>query len=198
MDMRRIEIKSEIEKKEKSKRMVIGIILVAVMIIGTLGYGFLSRQETGGSNSKKESYKGVEFIMTDSGFWYAAISGYGFYFQHLPKETENISVPFARLEEYYYKPLFFVFNDGDMAAKGEIYRGLKDFTSSYPQDACLEGATCESNELPEENCSSNVIIFNVKNETNVFREENCVFIESQAEDMVRAADAFLYRLLGII
>src|SRR3989344_2602266 len=195
--MRRIEIKSEIEKKEKSKRMIIGIILVAVMLIGTLGYGFLSRLEAGGANSKKELYNGLEFVMTDSGYWYAAISGYGFYFQHLPKEAENISVPFARLEEYSYKPLFFVFNDGDMAAKGEIYRSLKDFTSAYPQDACLAGATCESNELPEENCSSNVIIFNVKNETSIHREENCVFIESPAEDMVRAADAFLYRLLGV-
>ena len=196
--MRQIETKSSKKKKESRKWMVIGIILVAVMIIGTLGYGFLSRQELGGSNIKKESYKGVEFIMTDSGFWYAAISGYGFYFKHLPKETENISVPFARLEEYYYKPLFFVFNDGDMAAKGEIYRSLKDFTSSYPQDSCLAGAECEDNQLPEENCSSNIIIFNVKNETSIHREENCVFIESPAEDMVRAADAFLYRLLGVI
>ena len=196
--MKKIEIKSETEKREKRNRTIVGVVLVAVLLIGTLGYGFLSRLEAGGANSKKELYNGIEFVMTDSGYWYAAISGYGFYFQHLPKETEIISAPFARLEEYYYKPLFFVFNDGDAAAKSEIYRSLKDFTSAYPQDACLAGAACESNELPEENCSSNIIIFNARNETSISREENCIFIESPAEDMTRVADAFLYRLLGII
>ncbi|MBI2046636.1 hypothetical protein HYT26_00525 [Candidatus Pacearchaeota archaeon] len=195
--MKKIEIKSEIEKKDRSRRIIVGVILVMLLVIGTLGYGFLSRQEAGGTNSKKELYNGREFVMTDSGYWYAAISGYGFYFQHLPKEAENISAPFARLEEYYYKPLFFVFNDGDAAAKSEIYRSLKDFTSAYPQDACLLGEECKNLDLPVENCSSNIIIFNVKNETSISREENCIFIESQADDMTRAADAFLYRILGV-
>lgn len=196
--MKKIELKSEIEKRDKSKRVIVGIVLVMVLVIGTLGYGFLSRQEAGGANSKKELYNGLEFVMTDSGYWYAVISNYGFYFQNLPKEAENISVPFARLEEYYYKPLFFVFINGDMAAKSEIYRSLKDFTSAYPQDACLAGAECKNLDFPEENCSSNVIVFDVKNETNVFREDNCIFIESPADDMTRAADAFLYRILGVI
>ncbi len=195
--MRRIEAKTAKEKREKRKGAAIGIFLVVIMVLGTVGYGFLSRQEAG-VKSNKETYKGTEFIMTEQGFWWAEISGYGFYFQHLPKEAENISVPFARFDEFSGKPLYFVLNDGSINAKSEIYRNLQAFTLRLPQDACLAGQECDNAELPEENCSSKIIIFNKGNETIVERDENCIFISSPADDMTRAADAFLYRILGII
>lgn len=49
-------------------------------------------------------------------------------------------------------------------------------------------------DLPVKDCDSNLIVFEVGNETRVYSEGNCVFIVG---DVVLGSDAFLYKLLGV-
>ena len=193
--MKKIQTKTEIERRNKRNYIIIGIVMVFVLVIGTIGYAFTSKERVE-TKKEKENYAGLEFIKTESGFWRTSVSGYEFFFQYLPKETSNITIPFVSLNEYNGKPLYFIIVNNEAA--NEISMNIGRFASRMPQEACLAGRECKNAELPEKNCSSNLIIFEEKNKTEVRREESCIFIESAYDEMTRAADAFVYKLLGIV
>ena len=58
------------------------------------------------------------------------------------------------------------------------------------QEACY--GPCEE-DLPEKNCTDNLIIWQDSPENKVYQEENCVFIDGD----MRTVDAFLYDLFGL-
>lgn len=60
-------------------------------------------------------------------------------------------------------------------------------------ESVVDEVNC-TGDLPVKDCDSNLIIFEVGNETRVYGEKNCVFIEG---DFIRGIDAFLYEVLGI-
>jgi len=182
--MRKIRTQAEIEKESRRNQMIIGGILIVLLVISTIGYGFLNKED------KKETsteYNGVEFIKQNNG-WHFEINGVDFLLQNLPQEVENISVSGGfNLQNYAEKTLYFA-GDG---SKEEILYNLGKYIERY-QDACLK--ECEKN-LPVKNCSDNLIVFEQGEETKVWQDRNCVYISG---DYIKASDAFLYKIFGII
>lgn len=188
--MRKILTQGEKEKKETRNKLIIGIILVAIMVLSTAGYSFLS-----GSEEKRTeiTYNNLKFVLNENGLWQFQTQNLDFLTSFNPQETENISVPvFKTISDFYGKPLFFV---GGGQAKQEIARNLGNFPSRM-QEACIDEKNCKG-ELPIKNCSDNIIVIEEKEEIKISQEENCIFIFSPYDEQIRAADAFIFRVLGV-
>jgi len=188
--MRKIEIKEDKEKKESRNKLIIGIILVGIMVVSTAGYAFFSTEK---SSIKKIDYRGVKFILQDDGLWHTEIQSYDFSFVFNPKDTENISISMNfTINDYASKPLYFS-SDSNRQATEEIVRNIARF-SSRTQYVCLD--ECEEN-LPVKNCSENVIAVKEINESLIKQEDKCIYILANQEEILKAGDAFIFRLLGI-
>ncbi len=192
--MRKILTQDEKEKKDTRNKIIIGVILVGIMVLSTAGYSFFSGQNE--EQVKKINYNGVEFVLNENGLWQFKIQNSEFFTFFSPEDTKNISAPiFKTANDYNGKPLFFL---GEGEAKQEIARNLGNFALRI-QDGCIKGyeAMCQE-DSPVKNCSQdNLIIIKEANYTEVSEEENCIFIFSPYEEQTRAADAFVFKVLGV-
>lgn len=184
--MQRIITPEEKERKDKRNKIIIGILLVVIMALSTAGYAFFNTEKA--DTSGKVSYNGHDFYITGN-FWTTEISGHKFYFTYLPNETASIKTT-KTLNNYQGKPLYLTENN---LAGEEIARNLGQFAERVNL-ACVSGENC-TGDLPEKNCSSNLIVIKERNFANVAENDNCVYIFSN--DSVRQTDAFLYKILGI-
>jgi len=183
------------EKKDSRNKLIIGVVLVGLMILSTAGYAFFSGGKEEGY--KKAEYKGVRFVLKENGFWNFKLQEADFLAKYLPQETENITLPYLNTAAGYSgKPLYFI---GAGPARQEIEINLWQIISRLPQDGCIKeyGELCEE-ESPMKNCSEdNIIIIQEKEEIKVEQEENCVFIYAPYDEQTRAADAFIFKILGV-
>ncbi len=187
--MRKIVPKGKEEKKRKRNQLIIGGILVAIMILSTVGYA-VNREDT---STKKLTYKGIEFILQND-YWLATIREIQFSFKYNPKETEEISAyTTLGIDNYAGQPLYV--SSDNFNAEIELYRNLDPLVLRR-QYACLQGETCK-NDYPVKNCDNNFIIIKEKNSTQIRQDGNCVFIEGKKEDAIKLADRFLYKILGV-
>ena len=203
--MRKIKSMADIERIRRRNNIILGVVMIALLVGSTAGYSLMSA-DSEDENVVEE--RGFKFVR-DSGMWRLGLDsskddpagpeGEFFSFQYLPSEVDdvdvNVSVEFG---DYSGQPLYFV-NPSEGA--GEVLNVLGKYLLRY-QEACLdsgneENSTNESvcgGDLPFKDCGSNLIIFESGNETRVYGEGNCVFIEG---DFIRGVDAFLYKILGV-
>lgn len=188
--MRAIVTKEEREGKERRNKTIIGIILVGIMIFSTAGFAFNSLRGNG-EEAEKINYNGLEFALKEDGLWHFNIQEQEFATEYNPIDTENISIPvYANLQNYLGKPLYFSFNSRNEGIN-EITRNIGRYVERT-QKVCI--TECEE-DLPVKNCTDNIIIIEKRNETLINQEENCIYILS--DDVVKAGDAFVFKLLGI-
>ncbi len=198
-NIRKIQTKEEADKKSKRNQLIVGIILVGLMILSSVGYAFV-HEDNGIGSTTKASYNGFSFLKSGE-LWGVSISGQNFYFKNLPQDTSNASVSLGsiNLNSYSAKPIYFVGFDKSYEATRELITNLGNSVLRY-QDACLNGTLCADSELPVKTCSENIIIFSEVqqssnlNQTKVYTNGNCVYITG---DYTLGADAFLYKLLGV-
>ncbi|MEM4271120.1 MAG: hypothetical protein QXO70_03445 [Candidatus Pacearchaeota archaeon] len=193
MIIKRIMSKEEKEKIESKKRKTIVIFMAVIMVLSSLGYVFMSQNRERTSKTKI-NYRGIEFNLREDG-WHFQIEGFEFVTIYSPKDTENISATiFLNAQDYYGKPLYFS-RDSSQEGIIEIEKNLNRIASRI-QYACLD-ENCS--EFAIKNCSSNniIIIKEIKNETFISQEDNCIFINALSGEIVRASDRFLYKILGL-
>ena len=170
--------------------------LVVIMLTSTVGYAFYS-SDSAGSTLKPVEEAGIEFTRTDYGYWAFNIQGYEFETKYLPSETQEIQVLTSKtLQDYSSKPFYFgLESDNDISTLGnqEIIKNLQDFISRSNY-ACL--GECEG-DYPVKNCSDNIVAFKEESQPAVIEEDGCVFIYHTTNTTEKAADAFLYRILGL-
>src|SRR3989344_9104860 len=87
--MQKILTKEEKAKKAKRNQLIIGIILIGVMVISSLGFALTSKQDK--NNPDNLNYNGIDFIRDNSGYWLFSIQGTGFATTYNPDETKDIS-----------------------------------------------------------------------------------------------------------
>lgn len=174
ISMRKLLTKEELEKKRKFRNSIISISLLLIMLFSTLGYSFLSntspQNEENDINSDKIAfqYGGKDF---------ALLSSYD--------EIKNISVDISLIPEMYSGKILYIVSKNTGVAQEIAYSLGK--LSSRVQMACY--GACEE-DLPEKNCTDNLIIWEESQESRVFQEDNCIFIEGD----MRTVDAFIYSL----
>jgi len=180
--MRKIGTQHEIEEKRRRNTIVISSALLVILFGSIVGYGFLSNPGSEDSGSEGD-------IQNVGDYWIVNVGEQRFYFLSSPEEARI--VPYyaqANINDYVGSPLYIASENEGIAH--EIASSLGRFAERV-QPACY--GKCEGN-LPEKDCSENLIVWKEAEISTIYQEGNCVFIEG---DMV-AVDAFLYRILGII
>jgi hypothetical protein len=190
--MKAIESKEDIEKRKRKNQWIIGGILIIVMLGSTFGYAFyqLSGDKT---DTTKFSYNGYNFL-DENGFWTTTIGGYKFMFKYNPSQVERIQTKLNYLSSYSGVPLYV--SSDDYIAASEIYQNLGSVVQRF-QGACLINDTnCQEN-WPIKDCSNNFIIIRLANESKIYQDQNCVFIEGKQENITQTTDEFLFWITGI-
>lgn len=195
--MRKITSREKHEKKSRRNQLIIGIVLIGIMISGTVGYSFLSKNASD-TEYNKISYNGFEFIEKE-GFWYVQIEDSLFLFRFNPRQTEidnmNTSI-IKKIDGYYNKPLYIYSEYID--AEYEIYRNMNDFVQRI-QMACLNKKECADESYPIKTCEDNFIIISESDSEipSIIQEDNCIFIRGKNEELTKLSDEFLFKILGI-
>jgi hypothetical protein len=200
--MRKIQTYQDKKRREKINRtivIVIGVILIMTMLLSTIGFGFLNRDIDNGQNQGNEvNYQGVIFQQGQGGFWFSEKDGNNLITYYNALETENIDIEFDySLEDINGKTIYYT--QGNNLAIGEISRNLEMFMKRLPQRVCLLGSDCKEEDLVK-NCSDNVIVFNennVENTIKIYKDKNCVFINSTYENQVKAIDRLVFEIFDV-
>ena len=188
--MRNIESKKEIEKKRRKNQIIIGGILIFIMMAST--FGILVDSFGKNANVEKVEYNGYEFT-NENDFWTTTIGDYEFIFKYNPTQVERIDADLRYLNSYYGVPVYI--SSEDYVSEVEIYRNMGNIVERF-QGACLEEKGCKEN-WPTKDCSNNFIIIRKANESKIYQDENCVFIEGRQENLTQITDEFLFWILDI-
>jgi hypothetical protein len=192
--MRTIITKESEARKRKRNQLIIGIILVVVMGLSTVGYSLSGVSKTGDSSSSIV-YNNIQFTKT-AGLWYAKSNELTFSFTYNPNEVEKTNNVLNAISSYFGKPLYIYSKSSN--AVTEIYRNLVYSNNIVlrMQEACPENESCNE-DIPIKNCENNFIIIKEANESRITQNNKCVIIEGKSEDLVKQTDSFLYKITGI-
>ncbi len=198
--MKRIISTEQKQKKAKRDKLLVGVILVGIMIMSTVGFAIENNLRTGtdslGNKVETVSYNGITFTKDVGSDWVFPFGASTFVTKNLPQNVSKIDFKTQfSLESYRNKPLY---TAGDGDAVYEISRNLQPFASRV-QKACLSGEKCNDNS-PEKNCTDDNIIV-VKEAGNgpqsVSQKDNCIYVIANLNDQYLYADKFIFSLLGI-
>jgi hypothetical protein len=198
MAVRKIVSREEMEKRDRKKKIIISIVLAVIMLFSTAGYAFFSNDGTI-TKVEKVTYKGTEFTKTDYGTWQFTKEGYTFETQFNAQEVENITVSINKdLDIYSGETLYFGINakeDISTSGDNEIIRTMGAFAERIDFSCLYENCT---EDKPIKDCSSNnVLIFIESNSSKVTENEKCIYLYYLPQEDAKAADAFLFNLLGL-
>ena len=180
--MRRLETRENIERKNKLRKSILSIIILLLLLISTLGYAFLSNTNTSENTGNQQGQidKSNRISFSYQGTPINLISTYN--------DIENISVDTTAIP-YDYSGKNLYISSKNQGVLQEIGSALGRF--SRVQEACY--LSCTEN-LPEKNCSDNLIVWRESSVNKVYQNESCIFIEGD----IRSADAFIYKLFNQI
>ncbi len=185
--LRKIKTQAEIDRTKRRNQFFVGIVMIALLVVSTLGYSLISSDSD--DDNSKVSEMGIDFFRMN-GLWVTEFNGEVFRFQNLPSEISDIGVDVSFDLERYSGQLLYSVNPNEGIS--EILNNIGRYILRY-QEACLVNESCEK-DLPTKDCENNLIIFETGNETKVYQNKNCIYITG---DGVKGADAFLYKVLGV-
>ena len=185
--MRKIETQEEVEKKQKRNKIVIGFVLIFLMVFSTAGFALIgndsgSNSQGNGQNSQESYYNGQ--------YWVYNIEGQEYYFTNSKELTQNqnISVNIITTSTNFIGSSLFIDSKSDIITN-EISINLGKFAARI-QKACY--GKCDE-DLPEKDCTENLIVYKSSEEKKVYQQGNCIFIDGD----LTTVDAFLYKLLEV-
>ena len=192
--MRKLESAEIIERKNKRNKVILGIVIIGLMVISTLGFAVLQGFGVTQDNSGKLDYNGLEFVQDQNGYWQTNTQGVNLITAYNPEETSGINLTIeTNINDFNNKPLFFVSDNYE--AMNELVRNIGILSSRF-QEVCLKGEKCEFDYV-EKTCDDNIIIIREMNETKTYKEENCIFIESPRSQQLLISDKLIFKIYGI-
>ena len=180
MSIRKIESEAEIEARRKRRNMYFTVFMLFILLVSTAGYAFLSGDKTtqnsaGGAGSEENAQS-------------ISIGGEKVYLTMPRESVKNVSVDEITRDLNFYggEPVYVV--SDSQAVTYELFSSVGRIAGKI-QSACY--GNCSEN-LPEKNCDSKLIVWNSSAENKVYQIDNCIFIDGD----LRAVDAFIYKLFG--
>ena len=176
------------KSKDRFNQLLVGLVLIFLMLLSTLGYALSGNQEEN-SESNKVVYNDFEFV-NQNGYWMTDLDSFQFGFAYNPKEVEAIDSNLNYANSYYDKPLYL--KSDDSQATSEIYSNLNQIVQRM-QNACIDENDCEG-DLPVKDCSNNFIIIEEDEIISIVQNESCVFISGPRENLTMITDEFLFNI----
>ncbi|MFH0831840.1 MAG: hypothetical protein V1886_03170 [archaeon] len=201
--MQKIETKSSREKKQRRNQIIIGIALVSIMLLSTLGYSIMDRN-SGQSQGEIKLYNNFKFL-SSAGLWKIQNQDFSLSTRYLPQDVLNISYSAALSPEFFAgKEVYF------SALSAETRLAVNELDGNLPalraQFACTveqENMT-ECSALPVKTCKDNLIIITAQENkseflpSRIYSKENCIYIEAESKNLIRAADRLLFGVYKIM
>lgn len=187
--MRRLERHEDSLRREKRNKIIVGSMIIFLLLFSTVGYALFSGGSGVGHGGAVDSGNDLtEGPIWNGDQWVHVVNGRNFGITNSQEEIEDIEVAIDKDISYYSgKKVYFDVKDEDILR--EVASAINQYSSGI-QRACL--GECEE-DLPEKSCNDDIIVWRESEENRVYEQNNCVFIEGD----LKAADAFLYELLGI-
>jgi len=187
--MKRLVSKTERERKKRRNQTIVGIILIFLMGLSVLGFalqGNIGKQE----NENTLTYNGFEFTLVGER-WKIG----NFIFSYNPEQVPDMGSDLNDFTFYQELPAYVYSENSE--AEIEIIGNL-ELVAERVQNACMKGEGFECSEnVPIKTCENNFIIIKESNITSIRQEDNCVYIEGPDEELLKLADQFLFKILGI-
>ncbi len=182
-NLRKIESREEMERKRKRNTLFLSIIMISILVFSTAGYFAFKDDSDTQSNTE-----GVQNMGGDS--WVFKYGEQTVKLSNSPESVKNITVFVNEDISSYSGKIVYVASEND-AGLYEIYSALSGYAGRV-QPACYGKCT---KDLPEKECNETMIVVKPANATDmVYQKDSCVFIEGD----LKAVDAFLYKIYGII
>jgi|APSaa5957512622_1039677.scaffolds.fasta_scaffold00920_8 hypothetical protein len=191
--MKKIMSKYKRKKSERQKQIIVSVILIGILLVSTVGFAFQGTDNSEENNQNTIKYNGYDFI-EQSGYWLTEIQDVSFIFQYNPEQIQNTNSFINLLDNYYDKPLYI--HSQNSLAESEIYSNLGQLVVRV-QRACLEDTECDYEDVPIKTCEDNFIIIEEAEENNIIQDGNCVYIQGSEQELIKLADEFLFKILGI-
>ena len=183
--MRKIGSYQAEESKRKRNVQLFSLGLLFLMVLSTVGYAFFSNPDVGNYDG---SVSGDTGLRQYGDKWIFGPNERPIVLSHSPSESNVTELSFSfGIENYLQEPLFI--DSENITALNEI-AGVFGYYASRMQEACY--LSCER-DIPEKDCSENIIVFKDSNINSVRQQDKCIFIEGD----LRAVDSFVYSLFGI-
>lgn len=162
-----------LEKKQRNAK-ILSVFMLFVLVLGTIGYAFVSK--IGSPNTE----------IQNPNVWQITRDDKTFYLSNSKESVESIPVTISKtIGDFTNQEVYLVSKNSAVAF--EITSAISQ-VATFIRPACYD--SCDAN-LPEKDCTTNLIVWRDSLEKKVYQEDNCIFIEGTLE----SADAFLYSIL---
>ena len=181
--IRRLQTKEELDRKKKRNNKILSLTMLSILLFSTIGYAFFINPDSSSSNSNQ----GQNSDSTQSDKINFQYQGTQFVLISTLNQIKDIPIDITiGPESYISQPIYIdIKNEGVLK---EITLNLGKISSTI-QKACY--GKCEEN-LPEKDCTSNLIVWNQSIDKKVYQKDKCIFIEGD----ITVADAFIYKLFN--
>ncbi|MCX6741841.1 MAG: hypothetical protein NTX24_01535 [Candidatus Pacearchaeota archaeon] len=203
---KKIETREDSERKKRRTKLVIGIIIIVLMILSTIGFAMIENNQEVVDNTV---YNGYKFTSTSSG-WQTTVQGQTITTSYFPTEVLNVTGSNVYAFDFTGKVVYIA-----VGSQEEVYDvnelGNLNNIAERSQFACQPEAEnssfCQESGLPIKSCedvnSSNtarviVINSNVTEPASYTYYNNCLTINAQSADLKIAVDNFIFKIFGII
>jgi len=204
--LKKIKTREYSERKKRRTNLVVGIIIIALMILSTIGFAMIENDQEITENTV---YNGYKFTATGNG-WQTTVQGQTITTSYFPTEVLNVSGSNVYAFDFTDKVVYIaVESQGDVYDVNEL--GNLNNIAERSQFACQPDAEntsfCQESSLPVKNCedvnSSNtarviVINSNVTEPAFYTYYKNCLKINAKSADLKMAVDNFIFKVFGII
>ena len=183
--------------------LIIPFFIVALMVLSVISYSPNSPD-----NTQKSEYRGFTFVAdAENKLWNLDMAGKIYSFHTLPDQVEDINMS-SSLNYVKYPEYTFEDRSDDLWTSDP--QGSIQFVTQFVRTALIQNGARVVESLPlkynakgktcvDASPSSAVIRFEQSNVTDVLNQNDCiVFRYETTQDLLRAKDAFLYRVLGVI
>jgi hypothetical protein len=199
-----LETRTTKEKKQRTRNLIIGLIIAALMIFSTIGYALIDRAPP----EEAKVYNNFTFAQGQYG-WETTVQGRKIITSYLPQNTLNISsnpnnFSLADIEG---KTIYvLISNQSSRYLFADFFTNLNDIALRM-QFACPKEAEntsfCKETNLPIKTCedsdaTSRIIILKEANQTSYNYKDGCLIFEGQGSSIIKATDNLIFRLFGVI
>lgn len=187
------------EKKQKrvsSSAIIVGVIIF-IMVFSSIAIGFFYNP---GSDISENSVEYGGFTFTDRGNgWFVDINGNEYGFEYGPFFVENVKSIDLKNEEFSNR-VYVAFDPSEFSENSdEIFR-LRQFLQSRgiaANPACIKEEGC--GDLPIVSCDNQDVIYLDSGEnTQIYKDKECIVLESKPGEELQAINRFMYGVLGVM
>jgi hypothetical protein len=196
------------EDRKETKTLLIALAVIAILCGGFLIWIRIAKEKP--PSYPTYEYNGFTFTQIE-GLWHTEWQRgndlYGVHLRYGPRESED--VPIERLSEGYFTindSVYLTFDPGAelghlAVASAELSLSLFKTFGLQPIAACTKNETVPCSKRPIITCQNTdekVIYLRNADTAKVIINDNCMIIQGNKEDLVRAADKVIWTWYGII